>query len=137
MIEENRRRNVELEIERASASLRAARLCLEAGLWDDAVSRGYYAAYHAVQAVLFTAGLEARTQEGMHDLFFLHFVRPGVFPRRLARVLASLQRYREQADYSRAIRFDEEGAREAVGHAVEVHDTLHGWLHDEGWLGSS
>ena len=90
MIEQNRRRNVALETERAAASLRAAEVCLEASLWDDAVSRGYYAAYHIVQAVLFTAGLEARTHEGIHDLFFLHFVRPGVFPQRLARRLASL-----------------------------------------------
>lgn len=134
MIEDNRRTNTTLEAERAAAALRASEVCLEAGLWDDAVSRAYYAAYHIVQAVLFTAGLEARTHEGIHDLFFLHFVRPGTFPRRVARLLASLQKYREQADYSRAIRFDEDGAREQVGHAREVHEALHAWLAAERWL---
>lgn len=109
-------------------------MCLEAGLWDDAVSRAYYAAYHIVQAVLFTAGLEARTHEGIHDLFFLHFVRPGVFPRRLTRLLASLQKYREQADYSRAVRFDAEGASDEVAHAREIHDTLCAWLTNGGWI---
>ena len=133
-MEENRRQNLGLEVERATASLRAAQLCAEAGLWDDAVSRSYYAAYHMVQAVVFTAGLEARTHEGLHDLFFMHFVRPGIAPRRLARLLAALQKYREQADYSRAIRFDEDGAREALAQAREIHGTLHAWLTREGWL---
>jgi len=136
-MEENRRRNLELEVERATASLRAAEVCLDAALWDDAVSRSYYAAYHMVQAVLFTTGLEARTHERLHDLFFLHFVRPGIFPPRLARLLASLQKYREQADYSRAIRFDEDGAREAVTQAREVHESLRAWLTREGWLAGS
>ena len=133
-MEENRRRNLELELERATTALRAAQVCFDAGLWDDAVSRSYYAAYHTVQAVVFTAGLEARTHEGLHDLFFLHFIRPGLFPRRLARLVASLQKYREQADYSRAIRFDEDGAREAVANAREVHDSLRAWLASAGWL---
>jgi uncharacterized protein (UPF0332 family) len=134
-MEENRRRNLALEVERATASLQAAQLCLQAGLWDDAVSRSYYAAYHMVQAVLFTAGLEARTHEGLHDLFFLHFVRPGIASRRLARLLASLQKYREQADYSRAIRFDEDGAGEALAQAQEIHEALRAWLTRDGWLG--
>jgi hypothetical protein len=43
----------------------------------------------------------------------------------------------EQADYARAFRFDEAGAREEVGHAGEICDevrrmlTQGGWVHEE------
>lgn len=61
MTGENRKENLAIEVEKADASLRAADLCLHAGLFDDAVSRAYYAAFHMVQAVLLTLGLESRT----------------------------------------------------------------------------
>jgi uncharacterized protein (UPF0332 family) len=40
---ENRRQNIAVESEKSAASLKAAELCLGAGLFDDAVSRAYYA----------------------------------------------------------------------------------------------
>jgi uncharacterized protein (UPF0332 family) len=96
--DENRRTNVTLELAKGQNALHAARLCADAGLWDDAVSRAYYAAFHHVQALLFSAGLEARSHTGTHHLFHLHLVRPGHVPARLGKLLAGLQKYREQAD---------------------------------------
>lgn len=134
MTEDNRRQNLTLELEKADASLAAARLCLGAGLWDDAVSRAYYAAFHAVQAVLLSEGFESRSHHGAHDLFFMHFVRPGRLDAGLAKLLAGLQRYREQADYSRAFRFNELGAREEVRHAEEIQTAMKDYLAQHGWL---
>jgi uncharacterized protein (UPF0332 family) len=131
--DENRRENLIVELEKGAASLQAAELCLGAGLWDDAVSRAYYAAYHHVQAVLFSEGLEARTHAGTHDLFYLHFVRTGLVPARLAKLFAALQRYREQADYSRAFHFTAEGAREEAAHARELCAGLADWLAARGF----
>ena len=124
MTSENRQRNVDAERAKGERSLRAATDLLRLGHHDDAVSRAYYAAYHHLQALLFTEGLQARTHEGVHDLFFLHFVQPGHLPRRLAKLCSSLQRFREQADYSRAFSFDEEGAREEVEKAREVCEAV-------------
>jgi uncharacterized protein (UPF0332 family) len=131
---ENRRANVAAEVERGAESLRAADVCLSVRLWDDAVSRGYYAAFHLVSALLLTEGLEARRHHGVHDLFFLHFVKPGRVPPKLARLFGALQKHREQADYSRAFRFDEEGAREEVEHAREICAFIRDELLRSGWL---
>jgi len=132
--EENRRSNLEAELERGNASLRAAEALLGLALWDDAVSRAYYAAFHHVQALLFSEGLEARSHTGTHDLLFQHFVRHGYLPARLAKLFAGLQRYREQADYSRLFRFDEQGAREEVERAGEICRTVRDLLSARGWL---
>lgn len=134
MIEGNRRLNLLVEVDKAEASLKAAELCFRAALWDDAVSRAYYAAYHMVQALLLTEGLEAKTHEGTHDLFYLHFVKPGRVPAHLAKVLAGLQRFREQADYSRVFRFTRDGAKEELDRAREVHQTITRLLEESGWL---
>ena len=60
---------------------------------------------------------------------------PRVVPSRLQKLFGALQKYREQADYSRAIRFDEQGAREEVDHARELCDALRAKLTEGGWLG--
>ncbi|MBI3183745.1 MAG: HEPN domain-containing protein [Myxococcales bacterium] len=136
MTQENRRRNIELELEKGEASLKAAGLCLQAALWDDAVSRAYYCALHYAQALLLTLGLEARSHHGVHDLLYLHFVRPGQAPARLSKLLAGLQKYREEADYARAFRFSEQGAREEVANATEIRDFVRVALAEQGWLTS-
>lgn len=120
MTEQNRAENLLLELQKGADAMKAARLCLGAGLWDDAVSRAYYAAFHHVTALLLKEGLEARTHAGVHDLLYLHFVRSGRFPSSEAKLFSGLQRFREQADYARAYRFDEAGARAEVTNAGAI-----------------
>ena len=102
MTHENRRANSAAELARAGESLRAARLLTDAGLLADAESRVYYAAFHAAVALLFAEGLEARSHSGVAQLLGLHFVKTGRLDPGDARLLARLQKYRIEADYSTA-----------------------------------
>jgi uncharacterized protein (UPF0332 family) len=132
--EDSAKSNAQLELEKARAALSAARALAGLSLWDDAVSRAYYAAYHAATAALFSLGFEARTHAGTHDLFFKHLVAPGHLPRRVAKQLAALQTFREQADYSIAIRFDAESAGEEIEHAAFIVSEIEGLLRARGIL---
>lgn len=117
MTDANVRANATLELERGDASLRAAEALLAVSLWDDAVSRAYYAAFHWLRAALSLRGLEARTHAGTHDLFFRHFVAPGDAPRELARRFSVLQ----------------SDAREQIDSAVVIRDWVRGVLAGTGW----
>jgi uncharacterized protein (UPF0332 family) len=98
---ENKRANISAELTRCDESLRAARVLIETGLLHDAESRLYYAAYHAAVALLLTHGLEPRSHTGVANLMGLHFVKTGRLDAGDARLLARLQKYRVEADYSR------------------------------------
>ena len=50
-----------MEIERAQESLRAAALCLEAGLLNSAVSRAFYAMFQSAQVALDRVGVRRST----------------------------------------------------------------------------
>ncbi|MEJ2696148.1 MAG: HEPN domain-containing protein [Candidatus Sulfobium sp.] len=52
-------------MENARKKLAVAERLLESGDYDDAVSRAYYAAFHAAQALLLTEGERAETQKGV------------------------------------------------------------------------
>lgn len=82
-----------------------------------AVTRAYFAVFHAVRARVYAEGLEPRTHNGTHHLFNAHLVKTGIYDASASRLVARLQKYREEADYSRAFVVDEAGASEDVAAA--------------------
>jgi hypothetical protein len=94
----NRRAHVAAELRRSEEALRAARSLLDLGLYADAVSRAYYAALHAAQALLLTEGVEPRTHRGVSGMLGLHFVVPGRIAPDRAKDLSRLEQFREEAD---------------------------------------
>ena len=99
MKSDDTRQNVQLEQEAGNEALSAARTLVEKGLLRSAMSRAYYALFHYVKALLYTQGLEPRTHEGLEHLFGLHWVMAGKVDAGSAKLLARLQKYREQSDY--------------------------------------
>lgn len=128
MSPDSRRRNLEGELARAHAALRAATTLVPPGLYADAVSRAYYAVHHALRALLFTEGIEPKTHAGAIHLFNQHFVRVGHLPASTNRTLGGLQRARELADYDPAVVFDEETARFWVDEATSFLALVETWI---------
>ena len=133
MTDENRRRNLALELERADQALRAAEALLGLALFSDAVSRAYYAAFHFLRALLLTRGLEPKSHRGAIHLFNAEFVRPATFSTAHNRLLAGLQRARELADYDSAVAFSLEDARAEIEDARRFGSEIRAFLVREGW----
>ncbi|MBN1960393.1 MAG: HEPN domain-containing protein [Deltaproteobacteria bacterium] len=79
--------------------LTAAQQLAASNLYDRATSQLYYAVFHAVRALLFTAGIEPRSHRSLRSLFRLHFVKNGLFLNEDAVFLDQLSQEREDADY--------------------------------------
>lgn len=85
-------------IKKAEKKLGVAKKLLKSGDHEDAVSRAYYAVYHAAQALLLTEGERAETHKGVVTLFGLLFVKTGKFSKNLGKYLANLKDDRESGD---------------------------------------
>ena len=70
-------------IQKANKKLEVAEKLLKSSDYDDAVSRAYYAVFHAAQALLLTEGERAETHKGIVMLFGLLFVKTGKFSKKL------------------------------------------------------
>ena len=79
LTEEERRVMVELEIERAEKITMQFETLREQQYWDTLVNRMYYAAFHAVSALLIHNALHVHTHRGALNMFNKEFVRTGVF----------------------------------------------------------
>ena len=116
------------ELSLAEEELNGAELLLEAGFARVSLARAYFAVFHAARARLYASGFEPRTHGGVHHLFNLHFVKTARFGPGASRLLARLQKYREEADYSHAFVVDADGAREELEAARAFVETVRGQM---------
>jgi uncharacterized protein len=97
---ENREANARQELASARDALKVARAALALEIPRDAMSRAYYAAFHAVRALLLTEGVEPKSHAGLVRLFGEHWIRPGKLPTRDNLLLTRMGAYRQASDYS-------------------------------------
>lgn len=87
-------------LEKAAERLRVAEKLFGDGDYEDAVSRAYYAMFHAAKAALSTVNVFPKTHEGVVSGFGRMFVLNGIFRRELGKDLADAKAARETYEYS-------------------------------------
>jgi uncharacterized protein (UPF0332 family) len=117
MTADSSRRFVEASLLRAEKALRSAKLLLEHIELEDAVSRAYYAMFHAAKAILFSKGVKAKTHKGTISSFGEHIVKKGILDEEYADVLRKTFDLRQKSDYEIYTELDEELVRETVNNA--------------------
>ena len=106
-----------IELEKARRLAASAEYLARGGFFDDAVSRAYYAVFHAGCALLATIGRTVRSHDGLRATIGEHFIRPGALDGRFARVLARTAADRNDADYNSVASFTEADASSAISDA--------------------
>lgn len=132
MTEENQRANARAEVRKARQAMAAADRLIEAGFFDDAVSRLYYAVFHMASAVLLSVNVEVKTHAALQSLFAQHVVRAGLVAPDCSRRLAALFGVRQQVDYNRHFTIDAAGARDERARAADLMAELEAVLRSRG-----
>ncbi len=102
------------ELVRANKALLAARALLEKRLFEDCVSRAYYAVLHAAKAALAMADVEPESHHAVRRMFGLHLVKTGKIEKEFARILTAQQEDREIGDYDIYIEIEKDRASKRV-----------------------
>ena len=68
--------------------------------WGNATVNLFFAFEHTVKALLASAGMEAKSREGVTILFSMHFIKPGSVHPKTGRYLGNLYDRRVTAEYS-------------------------------------
>jgi len=117
MTRESSKRFVEASLLRAEKALRSAKILEEDGELEDAVSRAYYAMFHAARAILFSKGVKAKTHRGTISLFGEKIVKEGVLRREFADMLRKALDLRQKSDYELYAELNEELVEEVIKNA--------------------
>ncbi len=116
------------ELIRANKALLAAKTLLENQLYEDCVSRAYYAVLHAAKAALAVEGIEPQSHHAVRRMFGLHIVKTGKIERDLARILAAEQEDREIGDYDIYVEIEHDRALKRVQDAEEFVQRIEKYL---------
>jgi len=126
-----RRIQVQAEWKRALRAQGAAETLLRAGFYEDAVSRAYYAVFHAAKAALLARDIIAESHAAVRRLLGKELVKQGLLEKEWAMILAQEQDERALADYDVELTFSQEIAQKRVEEARRFLDRIHEALKEE------
>ncbi len=86
-------------IERAEKYLKSAEILLEKNDYESSVSRTYYAMFYSAQAMLLKENLSFSSHKGVISAFGEHFIKTGVFSKKMGRELNRAFEKRQLGDY--------------------------------------
>ncbi|PKL47370.1 MAG: hypothetical protein CVV39_05805 [Planctomycetes bacterium HGW-Planctomycetes-1] len=86
-------------IEKANRYLKSARLLIDDSDCESAVSRIYYAMFFCAEAALLTKNLSFSSHKGVISAFGEHFIKTGLFDKKLGRELNRAFEKRQLGDY--------------------------------------
>ena len=95
-------------VQRAKETLLEADSLLEAGFFNAAVNRLYYACYYAVTALLIKNKIEAQTHQGVKQMFSLHYIANNKVGKQYSVFYGRLFNDRMSGDYEDFVYFDRE-----------------------------
>ncbi len=116
------------QLPRSKRALLAANLLAQNCLFEDCVSRAYYAVLHAAKAALLLVEVQSTTHVGVKKMFGLHLVRTGKIEHEFAKILAREQEDRELGDYEAAFHMTEERACARVVEAEKFVNRIERFL---------
>lgn len=125
---------VRLEIEKSEESFKAAKLLLDTGLYDEAISSAYYAMFHMAKSVLLSVNEEPSTHHGLITLYGLHFIKPKLMEELYNDMLIDAKESREASDYDAARKFTKEEASEKVDNAMKFNQRISKYLKEQGYI---
>jgi uncharacterized protein len=112
-------------IETAYKTIEAAKVLAEAGFWNSAVNRLYYAVFYAVNALLVVNDIPTKSHSATKNQFSLYFIKTGKLNKKYGKLLAELYDWRQKGDYDNIFDYDSESVKplfkpvEEMIHAID------------------
>lgn len=118
-------------LERAEASIQAAKDLAEGAYYDFVASRAYYAAFYAATAVLLCEELEFSKHSGVIAFIHREFIRTGKLDKRYGKNLNWLFELRSVGDYGAMVHVSRQDAEKAIKVAEEFLRAIEGLIYKE------
>ena len=119
---------IDAVIEKAKDKLKTAHIDFNSGQYDDAVSRAYYAVYHAITAAHLNKGKAYSSHAQTMGAFNRDFIKSGLFPKVFSRMIQELFEDRQTGDYDVASWIEKETAEKDISNAELILEAINAYL---------
>lgn len=97
--EETRKEIIIYRLEKSDNSFKEADILAQNDLFDSAVTRLYYACFHAASALLIANNIECNSHAGVKRMLSLKFINTGLLDKKFIRCFSDLLNGRQLSDY--------------------------------------
>ncbi len=105
---------VKYRIQEALDSVEEAEILLRESKSRGAMNRIYYAMFYAANALLAFKELSASRHSGVISIFHREFVKPGIFPKEIAKFLDIAFNLRTKGDYRDFVTLEEKEIKDLI-----------------------
>ena len=125
---------IKWRIEKAKITLEEGKSALQNSFNEGAVNRFYYAAFHAVRALLATKSMDSLKHKGVISIFDREFVKRGLISKQSSKTLRRLFEMRAVADYRDFASFSNEEVVESRDAVQALISEINSYLQKELFL---
>jgi uncharacterized protein (UPF0332 family) len=115
-------------IDKSNRYIKSARLLIDDGDRESAVSRIYYAMFFCAEAALLTKGLSFSSHKGVISAFGEHFIKTGIFEKNFGRELNRAFEKRQVGDYGYTFVIEPDEADALLKSGTEFVNSVANWL---------
>ena len=120
----------QLELKNAKEILKFIPIYIDAGDYNGAINRSYYAAFHSLKALELLDGYDSKKHSGVIAYFRQHYIKNGKLNASLSKVIGRLVDARGQSDYDIAAKFELIDGQEAFDNATTIVNAIDRYLND-------
>ena len=106
---------IQISIDKVQRLLNEAKLLVENKFFEGAISRLYFAVFHAAKVILFAIGENPRNHDDIITLFATKLIAPHLIDREYAIIFRQLKEKRDSSDFSLMPFFADEEMYEMIG----------------------
>ena len=111
-----------------------AKIMYDNGRYKNALNRAYYSIFHAIRAVCALDSFDSSKHSGVISYFNQNYVKTGIFPKDLSKVIRYASENREKADYLDFFVASKDEAEKQIERAEYFSKIIHDYLVDKGIL---
>ena len=119
---------IEIRLAQAKESLEEARTLNKVGLLRGAINRSYYAMFYAVLALAVLRQEATSKHSGLIAFFDREFIKTGIFPKELSKVLHLGFQRRQENDYGNLYTSSNDEAEAAINEAENFVDKIEKYI---------
>lgn len=109
-----------------------AKLMFDNGRYKNTLNRAYYSIFHAIKSVVILDGFDSSKHSGIIAYFNQNYVKTGIFPKEMSKIIRAASENREKADYHDFFIASKEEAESQIERAREFSAQISEYLKSKG-----
>ena len=111
-----------------------AKIMFDNGRYKNTLNRAYYSIFHAIKAVTVLDGFDSSKHSGIIAFFNQNYVKTGIFPKEMSKIIRAASENREKADYHDFFIASREEAEKQMERARTFLEQIQQYLLEKGIL---